>query len=329
MRAVWIGVAASFFFASSFVLNRLMEVDGGYWIWSGALRYFFMVPLLGMLVLMRKELVPVWSELRRQPVQWLVWSTVGFGLFYAPLCASAMYAPAWLTAAGFQFTIVAGMLLSPLFFFTYKGSQGIVRQRGRIPRSALLIALIMLVGIGLMQLEQAQAVTGSWQGIALILVAAIAYPLGNRKMMEVCDGRLNAFQRTLGMSIASLPFWVILSLFGFWQDGAPSGGQIGQSFLVALFSGVIATVLFFGATDQARSHPARLAAVEATQALEVVFTLLGEWVLLGIMLTSIGMWSGMVLVVSGVIVNAWLSMRQPGASGTLRQRNRTKTRMLR
>ncbi len=328
MRAVWIGVAASFFFASSFVLNRLMEVDGGYWVWSGALRYFFMVPLLGILVLLRKELAPVWKELRQQPLQWLLWSTVGFGLFYAPLCASAIFAPAWLTAAGFQLTIVAGMLLSPLFFFTSIGNSGTVRQRGRIPRSALIVALIMLAGIGLMQLEQAQAGAGSWQGIILIVIAAVAYPLGNRKMMEVCDGRLNAFQRTLGMSIASLPFWLILSLFGWWQDGTPSGGQIGQSFLVALFSGVIATVLFFGATDQARSHPARLAAVEATQALEVVFTLLGEWILLGIMLTSIGMWSGMVLVVSGVVVNAWLSMRQPGASGKSRKRDRAKTKIV-
>ncbi|WP_322922231.1 multidrug resistance efflux transporter family protein [Paenibacillus campi] len=325
MKAVWIGVAASFFFASSFVLNRLMEVDGGYWVWSGALRYFFMVPLLGMLVLLRKELRPVWQELRRQPLRWLLWSTVGFGLFYAPLCASAMYAPAWLTAAGFQLTIVAGMLLSPLFWFTSSGAHGDVRQRGRIPRSALGIALILLAGIGLMQLEQAQAGAGSWQGIILIIIAAIAYPLGNRKMMEVCDGRLNAFQRTLGMSIASLPFWLVLSLFGWVHSGLPSAGQVGQSLLVALFSGVIATVLFFGATDQARSHPARLAAVEATQALEVVFTLLGEWILLGIMLTSLGMWAGMVLVVSGVVVNAWLSMRQPGASGKRSKGKRAQT----
>lgn len=314
MRAVWIGVAAAFFFASSFVLNRLMEVGGGYWVWSGSLRYFFMVPLLGILVVMRRQLNPVWQEMKRQPWQWLLWSTVGFGLFYAPLCASAMYAPAWLTAAGFQLTIVAGMLLSPLFFFVYPSADGSVRRRGRIPRSAFLISIVMLVGIGLMQLEQAQEGGASWQALVLIVVAAFAYPLGNRKMMQVCDGRLNAFQRTLGMSIASFPFWIILSVFGWVQQGGPSSGQIGQSFLVALFSGVIATVLFFGATDQARNHPAQLAAVEATQALEVVFTLLGEWILLGVMLTSAGMWIGMVLVVSGVVVNALLSARQPGVS---------------
>ncbi|WP_046214289.1 DMT family transporter [Paenibacillus wulumuqiensis] len=311
MKAVLIGVMAAFFFASSFVLNRSMEVGGGHWIWSSALRYFFMVPLLVILVLLRGNLTPIWKEMRRQPGRWLLWSTVGFGLFYAPLCASAVYSPAWLTAAGFQTTILAGMLLSPLFFFVHQTPDGLVRERGRIPRSVLLIAIMMLLGIGLMQLGQihnspAQA---SWQGIALILIGAIAYPLGNRKMMEVCDGRLDAFQRTLGMSIASLPFWILLSVIGLLQHGPPAGGQTFQALLVALFSGVIATVLFFGATDRVRHHPARLAAVEATQSLEVVFTLLGEWLLLGVILTSLGMWTGMVLVIGGMVVNAWLSAR--------------------
>ncbi|ANF96902.1 multidrug resistance efflux transporter family protein [Paenibacillus bovis] len=311
MKTVWLGILAAFFFASSFVLNRSMEVGGGHWIWSSALRYFFMVPLLGILVLARGNLLPVWREIRRQPGRWLVWSTVGFGFFYAPLCASAIYSPAWLTAAGFQTTILAGMLLSPLFFFVRHTPDGPVRERGRIPRSVLLIALMMLLGIGLMQIGQAHnsSMGASWQGIVLILIGAIAYPLGNRKMMEVCDGRLDAFQRTLGMSIASLPFWILLSIIGWLQHGPPTGEQTVQTFLVALFSGVIATVLFFGATDRVRNHPARLAAVEATQSLEVVFTLLGEWMLLGVILTSIGMWVGMILVIGGMIVNAWLSAR--------------------
>jgi len=311
MRVVWLGILAAFFFASSFVLNRSMEVGGGHWIWSSALRYFFMIPLLGILVVVRGNLKPVWQEIRRQPGEWLLWSTVGFGLFYAPLCASAIYAPAWLTAAGFQTTILAGMLLSPLFFFIRQTPDGPVRERGRIPRSVLLIALMMLLGIGLMQIGQAQSssVGASWQGIVLILIGAIAYPLGNRKMMEVCDGRLDAFQRTLGMSIASLPFWIVLSVIGLIQYGLPAEEQTIQAFLVALFSGVVATVLFFGATDRVRHHPARLAAVEATQSLEVVFTLLGEWILLGVILTSIGMWIGLILVIGGMVVNAWLSAR--------------------
>lgn len=316
MKAVLIGVVAAFFFAFTFVLNRSMEVGGGSWLWSASLRYFFMIPLLAILIILRRNLTGLWVEMRKSPVQWLIWSTIGFGLFYAPMCAAAIYSPGWLTAAAFEMTIVAGMIMSPLFFFVRYTPQGPIQERGKIPRAGMLAALIILTGIGLMQWEQVRQHTegASWQGIVLIAIAAFAYPLGNRKMMEVCDGRLDAFQRTLGMSIASLPVWIILGCIGAIQSGLPSGAQTGQTFLVALFSGVVATVLFFGATDQVRHHPARLATVEATQALEVVFTLLGEWLLLGVMLSSVGMWVGLVLVIGGMAVNAILSVREPGIS---------------
>lgn len=316
MKAVLIGVAAAFFFAFTFVLNRSIEVGGGSWLWSASLRYFFMIPLLAILVILRRNLTGLWVEMKKSPVQWLIWSTIGFGLFYAPMCAAAIYSPGWLTAAAFEMTIVAGMIMSPLFFFVRYTPQGPIQERGKIPRAGMLAALIILTGIGLMQWEQVRQHTegASWQGIVLIAIAAFAYPLGNRKMMEVCDGRLDAFQRTLGMSIASLPVWIILACIGAIQSGLPSGAQTGQTFLVALFSGVVATVLFFGATDQVRHHPARLATVEATQALEVVFTLLGEWLLLGVMLSSVGMWVGLVLVIGGMAVNAILSVREPGIS---------------
>ena len=46
--------------------------------------------------------------------------------------------------------------------------------------------------------------------------------------------------------------------------------------IVALFSGVIATVLFFNATDRTNGDFHQLAAVEATQSGEIVFAILGE-----------------------------------------------------
>ena len=39
-------VAFPFFFAFTFVLNRSMDLGGGYWGWSAALRYLFTLPLL-------------------------------------------------------------------------------------------------------------------------------------------------------------------------------------------------------------------------------------------------------------------------------------------
>lgn len=72
-------------------------------------------------------------------------------------------------------------------------------------------------------------------GILPVILASFAYPLGNRKMMEVCAGRLNAYQRVLGMTLASLPFWLLLSLYGVFSAGMPSKEQTVQSALVAVF----------------------------------------------------------------------------------------------
>lgn len=117
-------------------------------------------------------------------------------------------------------------------------------------------------------------------GVLPVLLAAFAYPLGNRKMMAACGERFDTYQRVLGMTLASLPFWLLLSLLGVAQVGLPSGNQTMQSVIVALSSGVIATILFFSATDMTKGNVHKLAAVEATQSGEVIFALLGELVIL-------------------------------------------------
>ncbi|MGZ6505438.1 MAG: multidrug resistance efflux transporter family protein, partial [Tumebacillaceae bacterium] len=126
-------------------------------------------------------------------------------------------------------------------------------------------------------------------------------------MMEVVGDRLDTFQRVLGMTIASLPFWLLLSVYGAMTDGEPRGGQVLQTLLVALSSGVIATVMFFYATDLAKHNVAQLAAVEATQAGEVVFTILGEVVVLGGLFPQGWSLLGMVLVVVGMILHSLVS----------------------
>ena len=47
IRLMLTGLAAGLFFSSTFVLNRAMSLEGGHWYWSAALRYFYMVILLG------------------------------------------------------------------------------------------------------------------------------------------------------------------------------------------------------------------------------------------------------------------------------------------
>lgn len=309
MRPIVLGIFAAFFFAFTFIFNRAMELEGGSWIWSASLRYFFMVPFLLMIVVMRKNLKPLLTEMKKNPREWVLWSIVGFGLFYGPICFAAAYAPGWLIASTWQITIISGSLLAPLFLETVMTEKGTVQVKGKIPFKGLTMSVIILVGIILMQLDQATqlSIGDLLLGVIPIIIASFAYPLGNRKMMDICGGRLDVYQRVLGMTIASLPLWVILAIYGFIASGPPSVGQTFQSGLVAITSGVIATVLFFQATDLVRGNMQKLGAVEATQSMEVLFALVGELILLKTAFPSVISWTGMVLVMVGMILHSYIS----------------------
>lgn len=300
---IMIGIVAALFFAFTFILNHSMELDGGSWLWSASLRYFFMVPFLIVIVLWRRGFKPVQQEIKRAPSAWLLWSIVGFGLFYAPLTFSAAYGPGWLVSGTWQFTIVAGVLLAPLFM----SAKGI---RATIPKTSLLISLLILVGIILIQIPHASAT--DWEtmllGVLPVLVAAFAYPLGNRKMMDVCDGRLDTFERVLGMTIMSMPLWIIMAISALMTVGLPSISQVLNCLLVAVSSGIIATILFFIATDRVRHNQGRLAAVEATQSTEVLFVIVGEILLLNIALPSSLAFAGIGIIIVGMLLHSLHTM---------------------
>lgn len=307
MKEILIGVMASLFFAVTFILNRSMELSGGSWIWSSSLRFIFMVPFLLIIVLARNNFKPLLLGMLKQPYSWLCWSFVGFGLFYAPITYAAAYGPAWLVAGTWQLTIVAGTLLVPLFFDTIETKEGPIKTRKKIPMGALGISFIILLGVILIQWQKANSLTLNelWVGILPVVVAAFAYPLGNRKMMEVCGGRLDVFQRVLGMTLASLPFWLILSTYGYVQIGGPSLDQVIQSFIIAVCSGIIATTLFFIATDRVREHPGKLASVEATQSTQVLFVMIGEVSLLSSPLPSEWAMVGILVIILGVLLHSY------------------------
>ncbi|TWT08514.1 multidrug resistance efflux transporter family protein [Planococcus sp. CPCC 101016] len=309
MKPIIIGIIAAFFFAFTFVLNATMEAGGGSWIWSASLRYIFMVPFLLFIVLSRKNLLPLLQEMNRNKRAWALWSFVGFGLFYAPLCFAAAYSPGWLIAGTWQITIIAGTLLAPLFLITIHNNKEPVQLRGKIPIRGLMISFIILAGVSLMQLEHVSTVSSAtlWFGFIPVLIAAFAYPLGNRKMMDLCEGRLDAYQRVLGMTLASLPFWLLLSLYGFLTVGGPTASQSFQTLIVAISSGVIATVLFFKATDLVRGNMQKLGAVEATQSMEVLFALAGEMLFLTIAWPSGLSLIGLLLVMLGMMLHSYVS----------------------
>lgn len=297
-NALILGVLASIFFASTFVLNRIMAVSGGSWQWTAALRFIWMLPILLVIVALRGNLGSLFKEMRSDLSQWFLWSTVGFGIFYASLSYGAKYGPSWLVASTFEFTIIAGMFIGPM----------LEKKDRRTPlsKASLLFSIVIFCGILLMQIAEARSTsfTALVLGTVPVLIGAIAYPLGNRKMMKVSGNKLDAFQRTLGMTLCSMPFWIILSLFGYAEHGLPSDSQLLQTFLVAIFSGVIATLLFFTATDLVQNNHKALAAVEATQAMEVIFTLIGEIVLLHAALPNLYSCVGIIMVVAGMILHS-------------------------
>ena len=303
MRAILLGVCSAFFFAFTFVLNRSMELGGGSWLWSASLRYFFMIPFLLIIVCLNRQLKDLWQVMKENPKAWLLWSLVGFGLFYAPLCFATIYSPGWLIAGSWQMTIIAGTLLVPIFM----RSNDPFKERQGIPFKELGFSLIILVGVFIMQ---ADAMNGLPMhefllGFLPIIVAAFAYPLGNRKMMELTNGRLNAFQRVLGMTIASMPLWLLLALIALMTEGRPSGMQSLQSLTVAITSGIIATVLFFKATDLIRKDLKKLAAVEATQSMELIFALGGEVIFLSAAFPSVISLFGIAVVMAGMALHSY------------------------
>ncbi len=302
MKEIWIGILASLFFAVTFILNRTMELSGGSWLWSSSLRYFFMVPFLIAIVAYRKGLGETKKEMFAKPASFFIWSAVAFVLFYAPLTYAAAYSPGWLLAGTWQLTIVAGVLLAPFFTIIVKTKSGEQKFRQKIPAVSLCISLIILAGVVLIQIPHAQSVDIQtlWLGILPVIIAAFAYPLGNRKMMELLSGRLDTFQRVLGMTLMTLPIWIGVAIYALLTVGPPSIDQLTQSFIVAVSSGVIATTLFFMATDLARDNQGKLAAVEATQSTELIFAMIGEMLLVGIALPGPISLVGIAVIIIGM-----------------------------
>ncbi len=304
MKEICIGILAALFFAVTFILNHSMELEGGSWLWSSSLRYFFMLPFLIIIVAIRGKngFLNMTNEMKAKPYSWLLWSFVGFVLFYGPLTFAAAFGPGWLVSGTWQFTIIAGVLLAPLFITVIAGKP----TRAKIPRISLAISSIILVGILLIQIPQAKSVSTEslLLGILPVIVAAFAYPLGNRKMMEICGGRVDPFQRVLGMTIASLPVWILLAIYALVTVGLPSTSQLFQSLLVAVSSGVIATTLFFIATDRVRTDQGKLAAVEATQSTEVFFAMIGEMILLNVALPQPMALVGLGIIIIGMLLHS-------------------------
>jgi drug/metabolite transporter (DMT)-like permease len=305
-KLLGLGILAALFFSSTFVLNRAMSLSGGHWVWSASLRYLWMIVFLsaGLLIAGRgRLLLDALRLLRRDWLFWLIAGSIGFGVFYAGISFAASYAPSWVVATTWQFTVLA----SPFVLLLYGR---------RVPWRGITFTLLIFLGIVLVNLSQAQA--DRWQDVVLgalpVIIAAFAYPLGLQLVWEAGAGQLtpgsriphiadpaldNSFVRVLLLSIASAPFWLLLILVT--QPPTPGADQWANTALVALSSGVVATSLFLAARHLAR-NAYELAAVDATQSAEVLFSVAGEVLILGGALPGPLGWAGIALTVLGLVL---------------------------
>ncbi len=297
---IFMGLLSGLFFSSSFILNRMMSLDGGHWVWSAGLRYAFMILLLALLISLfkglgtLKGLFPVFFR------NWKFWTlsgSIGFGGFYSLLCFAADYSPGWVIAATWQLTIIATLFVLMGFGRSF-------------PKKIWVFSLIVFAGVLMINLNHARmtSVKELLMGAIPVLLAAFCYPIGNQLVWEAThknsslpriDDPLvaNPFHKVFLMSLGSVPFWILLiALVG---PGPPSEGQMIHTFLVAVFSGVLATSLFLSARNKSTS-PSELAAVDATQSSEVIFALIGEIIILNSPFPDLVSITGMVLVFFGL-----------------------------
>ncbi|MDG2517611.1 multidrug resistance efflux transporter family protein [Lysobacter soli] len=305
LAAVAIALASAFFFTCTYVLNRAAATEGGYWAWTACLRYLITLPLLLPVMPWQGGVAPVWRAIRAHPGPWLLWSGIGFVLFYLCLSYAASSGPSWLIAGTFQLTVIAGMLCAP---FLYRD------ERARVPMPALATGLLVVAGVLLLQFGHGGGSLDrdGWIALVLVAISAFAYPLGNRGLLlhlERSGAELNATQRVFGMTLASQPMWWAVAAITLAQVGPPPLGQVSFAAGVALGAGVIATVLFFQATGMVRSNPTALAAAEAMQAAEILFATLIGVLWLGEAWPQGRALAGAVLVVIGIVVFSIVAAR--------------------
>ncbi len=310
LKAVAIALLSALFFTLTYVLNRAVVSGGGHWQWAVILRYLITLPLLAVVLPFQGGLGELPHELRTHVRQWLTWSSVGFVLFGLPLTWAASSGPSWLVAGSFQTTVLAGPLLAP---FIYRD------ERARWHVGALSIGVLIVVGVMLLQFGHSHGAldASAWLAVGAVVFAAFAYPLGNRMILlhlERTGTKLGAVQRVFGMTLASWPLWLLLAIVTWSTIGPPSLREALLAGGVALSSGVIATVLFFHATEMVGRQPTALAGVEAMQAAELLFATVIGVIFLHEAVPGPTAALGAVAIIVGIALFAWVSGRE-GASG--------------
>lgn len=281
-RLIIIGLLASAFFSSTFILNYMMRLNGGHWYWSGALRPIFITVIVASIICMTSgygALIQCLNLFRKNIIFWTLTGTIGFGVFYTGLVYAADYARAWIIAATWQTTVLATPIVCILFGYKF-------------PIRGIIFATIIVGGVFLInysEFKNGLSIDELKFAVLPVIIGAFAYALGNQLLNAAKYGTLNAVPHVqhdlikkplvgiLLLSLGSFPYWVFL--YPIASPPSPSSSQVLNTFLVAFLSGICATGLFFYARNLT-SSPYKAAAVDATMAGEVLFTLAFEVIFL-------------------------------------------------
>ena len=301
-QLISIGLLAGLFFSSTFILNRMMSLEGGHWVWSAALRYAYMILLLLSWQIISQGVVALKHLLKlffKNLAFWIMTGSIGFGGFYSLICFSADHAPGWVIATTWQLTIMATLVVLMCFGRSF-------------PKRIWLFSSIVFIGVLMVNLSQVEMtrLKDLLMGGLPVFIAAFCYPTGNQLVWEANNGHRflpniqdplidNPFNKVLLLSLGSVPFWLVLVLAT--SPPSPSAGQLLNTALVALFSGVLATSLFLYARNKAATA-SELAAVDATQSSEVIFAVIGEMILLKGAMPNVVATGGIALVFAGLML---------------------------
>jgi len=303
IHLILLGLLSSAFFSATFILNRAMSLSGGHWVWTSSLRFVHMFFLLILLIAITKGvtyLLDVTKIFIRNFKFWLLAGSIGFGIFYSMLCYAADHAPGWVVAGTWQFTVIA----TPIVFFLFKE---------RIPRRGVFFSVLIFVGILLIQFykkESELAMSHVLYGVLPVIIAAFAYPTGNQLLNFAKHGNHSLIPQidssmlqdaptcVLLMTMGSIPFWILLLLIA--TPPPPLKSQIINTGIVAISSGIIATSIFYKARNSTKS-PYAISAIDATQSGEVIFSLVGEILLLNGALPELTGAIGIVIIVLGIV----------------------------
>jgi drug/metabolite transporter (DMT)-like permease len=280
-----------------------MSLSGGHWVWTSSLRFVYMFFLLIILISINKGTRYLLDTLRVFIIHfkfWLLAGTIGFGIFYSTLCYAADHAPGWVVAGTWQFTIIATPIVLLLF-------------GERVPRAGVFFSIVIFIGILLIQFYQQESKLAAGHivyGVLPVVIAAFAYPAGNQLLNFAKHGNHSLIQYidspvlqdaptcVLLMTMGSIPFWILLLLI--MAPPPPLTGQLINTGIVAVSSGIIATSLFYKARNSSES-PYVISAVDATQSGEVVFSLVGEIVLLNGALPQLTGGIGLIFILVGIV----------------------------